>query len=370
MAGMTPPVPSPPSHQWHRLQPVRFLQDPLPTSNLQSPPLMTSFHLLLIIVGISLVFDFTNGWHDAASSIATVVSTRVMRPSWAVVWAAFWNFVAPFLYGTAVAATMGKGLVDLRLVNEHVLLAGLLGAIIWNYATIRLGIPCSSSHALMGGYGGAAIAAAGFGAIIVSGWIKPIIFIFVAPMIGLVAGVLATAACSWLVRKQPPRKVDSLFRRLQLVSASAFSFSHGTNDAQKSMGIITAALVTGGLIPDYKVPDWVIICCALAMAGGTMAGGWRVVKTMGQRITKLQPFSGFAAETSATLTLLLTAAWGIPVSSTHVITGAISGVGASRRLTAVHWGVTRRIVWAWVLTIPGAGLMGAALYHILHHWLR
>ena len=331
---------------------------------------MTSFHLLLIIVAISLIFDFTNGWHDAASSIASVVSTRVLPPLWAVIWAAFWNFIAPFLYGTAVAATMGKGLVDLRLVNEHVLLAGLLGAIIWNYATIRLGIPCSSSHALMGGYGGAAIAAAGVRAIIFAGWKKPVIFIFLAPIMGLIAAIIVITLISWMVYRLPVYRVDSAFRRLQLLSAAAFSFSHGTNDAQKTMGIITAALVTGGLLKTYTVPDWVIMCCALAMAGGTMAGGWRVVKTMGQRITKLQPFSGFAAETSATLTLLLTAAWGIPVSSTHVITGAISGVGASRRLTAVHWGVTRRIVWAWVLTIPGAGLMGAALYHILHHWLH
>lgn len=289
-----------------------------------------------MIVVISLAFDFTNGWHDAASSIATIVSTRVMRPSWAVVWAAFWNLVAPLTFGTAVAATVGKGLVHLEMVNQHVLLAGLLGAIIWNYATIRLGMPCSSSHALMGGYGGAAIAAAGFRAIIVSGWVLPVIFIFIAPVAGMTAAILVTTATSWMVRKQAPWKVDSSFRRLQLVSAAAFSFSHGTNDAQKSMGIITAALVTGGLIPSYKVPDWVIICCALAMAGGTMAGGWRVVKTMGQRITKLTPFGGFAAETSAAVTLIGTAAAGIPVSSTHVITGAIAGVGASRRLTAVR----------------------------------
>lgn len=331
---------------------------------------MTSFHLLIVIVVISLAFDFTNGWHDAASSIATVVSTRVLRPLWAVIWAAFWNLVAPLTFGTAVAATMGKGLVHLEMVNERVLLAGLLGAIIWNYATIRLGIPCSSSHALMGGYGGAAIAAAGFRAIIVSGWIKPVIFIVVAPVIGMVAAILVTAATSWIVYRQAPRKVDRGFRRLQLVSAAAFSFSHGTNDAQKSMGIITAALVTGGVLPGYKVPDWVIICCALAMAGGTMAGGWRVVKTMGQRITKLNPFGGFAAETSAALTLIGTAAWGIPVSSTHVITGAIVGVGAARRLTAVRWGVTRQILWAWILTIPGAGLMGALFHFVVFHWMR
>lgn len=331
---------------------------------------MNPFHLLIVIVVISLAFDFTNGWHDAASSIATVVSTRVLRPFWAVAWAAFWNFVAPLTFGTAVAATVGKGLVHLEMVNQHVLLAGLLGAIIWNYATIRLGMPCSSSHALMGGYGGAAIAAAGFRAIIVSGWVKPLIFIFIGPVVGLTAGILVTTGTSWIVRKQPPWKVDTWFRRLQLISAGAFSFSHGTNDAQKSMGIITAALLTGGLIPSYKVPDWVIICCALAMAGGTMAGGWRVVKTMGQRITKLTPFGGFAAETAAAVTLIGTAAAGIPVSSTHVITGAIAGVGASRRLTAVRWGVTRHIAWAWVLTIPGAGLMGAMFHFLFVHWVR
>ncbi|HKW88552.1 MAG TPA: inorganic phosphate transporter [Candidatus Acidoferrales bacterium] len=331
---------------------------------------MNSFHLLLVIVFISLAFDFTNGWHDAASSIATVVSTRVLRPLWAVVWAAFWNFVAPFVFGTAVAKTMGSGLVDLHLVNQHVLLAGLLGAIIWNYATIMLGIPCSSSHALMGGYGGAAVAAAGFRAIVWSGWTKPVIFIFVAPVVGLVAGLFVTILTSWIVRRQSPSRVDRWFRRLQLLSAAAFSFSHGTNDAQKSMGIITAALVTSGMLSSYAVPDWVIICCALAMAGGTMAGGWRVVKTMGQKITKLQPFTGFAAETSATITLLGTAAAGIPVSSTHVITGAISGVGASNRLTAVRWGVTRRIVWAWILTIPGAGIMGVVFYHVFLHLIH
>ena len=329
---------------------------------------MSSFHLLALIVFITLAFEFTNGWHDAASSIATVVSTRVLRPTWAVVWAAFWNFIAAFTFGTAVAATMGKGLVDLKLVNPYALLAGLLGAILWNYATIRMGLPCSSSHALMGGYGGAAIAAAGFRAIIVSGWTKPIIFIFVAPIIGLFAGLIVSVATIWLVHRQPPRRVDQWFRRFQLLSAAAFSFGHGTSDAQKGMGIITAALVSSGVLPAYQVPFWVIICCHLAIAGGTMAGGWRVVKTMGQRITKLQPFGGFSAETSAALTLIVTARAGIPVSSTHVITGAISGVGAANRLTAVRWGVTRRIVWAWVLTIPGAGLLGALIFHALHRW--
>ncbi len=331
---------------------------------------MNSFYWLCAIVLISLAFDFTNGWHDAASSIATVVSTRVLRPSWAVVWAAFWNLVAPLTFGTAVAATMGKGLVHLEMVTQQVLLAGLLGAIIWNYTTIRMGLPCSSSHALMGGFGGAAIAAAGFRAIVFSGWVMPVIFIFIAPVIGLGAGIGVTVATSWIVRRQPPQRVDRWFRRLQLISAGAFSFSHGTNDAQKSMGIITAALVTSRVLPSYKVPDWVIICCALAMAGGTMAGGWRVVKTMGQRITKLNPFGGFAAETSAAITLIGTAAAGIPVSSTHVITGAIAGVGASKRITAVRWGVTRQIVWAWVLTIPGAGLMGALFYTLFLSRIR
>jgi len=330
---------------------------------------LTTFHLLVLIVSITLAFEFTNGWHDAASSIATVVSTRVLRPLWAVAWAAFWNFVAAFAFGTAVAKTMGAGLVDVRMVNEGVLLAGLLGAIIWNYVTIRMGLPASSSHALMGGYGGAAIAAAGFRAILIRGWIMPVIFIFAAPVIGLVAGLVVTVATSWLVRRKSPQHVDKWFRRFQLVSAGLFSLGHGTNDAQKGMGIITAALVSSGILSKLEVPFWVIICCHLAIAGGTMAGGWRVVKTMGQRITKLRPFGGFAAETAAAVTLIGTARFGIPVSSTHVITGAISGVGASRRITAVRWGVTKRILWAWILTIPGAGLMGAAFHLLLKHWL-
>lgn len=331
---------------------------------------MDNFRILALIVFITLVFEFTNGWHDAASSIATVVSTRVLRPTWAVAWAAFWNFIAAFVFGTAVAKTMGTGLVNLHFVDEHVILAGLLGAIIWNYATIRMGIPCSSSHALMGGYGGAAVAAAGVRALELHGWLLPVIFIFVAPFIGLAAGAIVTVLTSWVVRSMSPRYVDQWFRRLQLVSAAAFSFGHGTSDAQKGMGIITAALVSGRVLSNYAVPYWVIICCHLAIAGGTMAGGWRVVKTMGQRITKLNPFGGFAAETSAALTLIATAHAGIPVSTTHVITGAIAGVGSSRRLTAVRWGVTRSIVWAWVLTIPGAGLMGATFYQIFLHWGR
>jgi PiT family inorganic phosphate transporter len=326
---------------------------------------MSSSQVLFLVILLALAFDFTNGWHDAASSIATIVSTRVLRPSQAVMWAAFWNLIAPLLFGTAVAQTIGKGLVRLEVVTPTVVLAGLVGAIIWNYATIRMGLPCSSSHALMGGYAGAAMAAAGLSAVIWHGWVLPVIFIFVAPFIGLAVALLVTVTTSWLVHRQPPRRVDRWFRRLQLVSAAAFSFGHGTNDAQKSMGIITAALVSAGWIRSYQVPDWVIMSCALAMAAGTMAGGWRVVRTMGQRITKLQPFGGFAAETAAALTLFLTAATGIPVSTTHVITGAISGVGAARRFSAVRWGVTTRIVWAWVLTIPGAAAIGALTYFLL-----
>ena len=329
---------------------------------------MSSFHLMIIIVVIALVFDFSNGWHDAANSIATVVSTRVLSPGKAVLWAAFWNFIAAFIFGTAVAKTMGKGMVHLEMVNEQVLIAGLLGAIAWNLFTLILGLPTSSSHALMGGYGGAAIARAGFSAIIVSGWTKPVIFIILAPFIGMITAILVTIATSWAVRKQSPTKVDRWFRRLQLFSAAAYSLGHGTNDAQKSMGIITAALAAGGFISSYSVPFWVIISCHLAMGCGTMAGGWRVVKTMGQRITKLNPFGGFAAETAGALTLIGTAHFGIPVSTTHTITGAIVGVGASRRLTAVHWGVTRRIMWAWLLTIPGAAAIGSGIYYLLAHW--
>lgn len=328
---------------------------------------MTSFALLLVVVFLTLAFEFSNGWHDAANSIATVVSTRVLTPFRAVAWAAFWNFIAAFVFGTAVAKTIGKGLVHIEMVDEKVLLAGLLGAITWNTITLILGLPTSSSHALMGGYGGAAVAHAGFRALIMDGWTKPVLFIFFSPIIGFFVAMAVTVATSWIVRRQRPLKVDRWFRRLQLLSAAGYSLGHGTNDAQKGMGIITAALVAGGLLKTYNVPYWVIVCCHLAMGGGTMAGGWRIIKTMGQRITKLNPFGGFAAETAGALTLAGTAHFGIPVSTTHTITGAIVGVGASRRLSAVHWGVTRRIVWAWVLTIPGAALFGAVLFKALVH---
>ncbi len=331
---------------------------------------MSSFSLLLVVIFLTLAFEFSNGWHDAANSIATVVSTRVLTPFRAVVWAAFWNFIAAFVFGTAVAKTIGKGMVHIEMVDEKVLLAGLLGAITWNTITLILGLPTSSSHALMGGYGGAAVAHVGFKALVLGGWTKPVLFIFLSPIIGFVVAVLVTILTSWIVRRQRPLKVDRWFRRLQLLSAAGYSLGHGTNDAQKGMGIITTALVAGGLMRTYDVPYWVIICCHLAMAGGTMAGGWRIIKTMGQRITKLTPFGGFSAEAAGALTLMGTAHFGIPVSTTHTITGAIVGVGASRRLSAVRWGVTRRIVFAWVLTIPGAALFGAALFRILLNFLR
>ena len=331
---------------------------------------MSPFHLLVAVIVLTLAFEFSNGWHDAANSIATVVSTRVLSPFRAVVWAAFWNFIAAFVFGTAVAKTIGTGLVHLEMVNQQVLLAGLMGAIGWNLITLILGLPSSSSHALMGGYGGAAIAKSGFVALNPHGWTMPILFIFLAPIIGMLIGMAVTVVTSWIVRKQRPLKVDRAFRRLQLLSAAAYSLGHGTNDAQKGMGIITTDLVAGGLLKTYDVPYWVIICCHLAIGGGTMAGGWRIIQTMGQRITKLTPFGGFSAETAGALTLLATAKFGIPVSTTHTITGAIVGVGASRRLTAVRWGVTRRIVFAWVMTIPGAAVIGAALFHAVRFWAK
>jgi PiT family inorganic phosphate transporter len=327
-----------------------------------------SFHLLVTVIAVTLVFEFSNGWHDAANSIATIVSTRVLTPLRAVVWAAFWNLIAAFVFGTAVAKTIGKGLVHIEMIDEKVLLAGLLGAIFWNLITLIAGLPTSSSHALMGGYGGAAVAHSGFRALIPAGWTMPVLFIFLSPVIGMFTSMALTVVTSWIVRKQRPLKVDRWFRRLQLLSAAAYSLGHGTNDAQKGMGIITTALVAGGLLKSYAVPYWVIICCHLAIGGGTMAGGWRIIRTMGQRITKLTPFGGFSAESAGALTLLVTAKFGIPVSTTHTITGAIVGVGASRRLTAVRWGVTRRIVFAWIMTIPGAAVIGSAIFQLLRFW--
>lgn len=331
---------------------------------------MNAFPLLVTVIVVTLVFEFSNGWHDAANSIATIVSTRVLTPLRAVIWAAFWNLIAAFVFGTAVAKTIGKGLVHIEMIDEKVLLAGLLGAIFWNLITLIAGLPTSSSHALMGGYGGAAVAHSGFRSLIFTGWTMPVLFIFLSPVIGMFTSMALTVVTSWIVRKQRPLKVDRWFRRLQLLSAAAYSLGHGTNDAQKGMGVITTALVAGGVLNSYNVPYWVIICCHLAIGGGTMAGGWRIIRTMGQRITKLTPFGGFSAEAAGALTLLVTAKFGIPVSTTHTITGAIVGVGASRRLTAVRWGITRRIVFAWIMTIPGAAVIGSAVFQLLRFWVK
>ncbi|HKV22977.1 MAG TPA: inorganic phosphate transporter [Candidatus Acidoferrum sp.] len=331
---------------------------------------MTSFPLLVTVVILTLAFEFSNGWHDAANSIATVVSTRVLTPFRAVIWASAWNVIALFFFGTAVAHTITSGLVHIEMVNEKVILAGLLGAIAWNLITLALGLPTSSSHALIAGYGGAAIAHAGLRAIIYSGWVTPVIFIFISPIVGMVLAMLLSVLTTWCVYRQRPQKVDRWFRRLQLLSAALFSLGHGGNDAQKGMGIITAALLATGTAKSHDIPSWVIICCYLAMGGGTMSGGWRIIKTMGQRVTKLTPFGGFAAETAGGITLAMNAYFGIPVSTTHTITGAIVGVGASRRLSAVRWGITRRIVWAWILTLPGAALIGAGIFHLLVILLR
>jgi inorganic phosphate transporter, PiT family len=322
-------------------------------------------NLLIFIIVVALGFDFLNGFHDAANSIATVVSTRVLSPQKAVLWAAFFNFVAAFVLGTHVAKTLGKGMIDLAIVTPEVILAGLVGAIIWNLITWYYGIPVSSSHALIGGYAGAAVAKAGIGAILFEGWIRTLEFIVLAPVIGAVLGFALMVSVSWMFRKWHPFRIDKLFRRLQLISAGFYSLGHGGNDAQKTMGIITGLLVASGHLKSFEVPLWVILISHAAIAFGTMFGGWRIVKTMGTKITKLQPFGGFCAETSGALTLVGATLWGIPVSTTHTITGAIVGVGATRRLSAVKWGVAGRIVWAWVLTIPLAAAMSAVTYLLI-----
>jgi len=332
---------------------------------------------VLAIVFVALTFDFINGFHDAANSIATVVSTRVLSPSAAVVWASVFNFLGVFVLGTAVAKTMGKGLVDLSVVDATVILAGLIGAIGWDLITWWIGLPTSSSHALMGGYAGAAVAKAGFHAIIASGWIKPLAFIVLSPLIGLLLALTLTVALSWALRHSLPRRVDRTFRVLQFFSAAAFSLGHGTNDAQKTMGIIVGLLVAEqALFVDFPVrafhltsvdaiPVWVIIAAGAAIALGTVSGGWRIVKTMGQRLTKLTPFGGFCAETSGAITLFIASHFGIPVSTTHTITGAITGVGAAQRFSAVRWGVARGIVLAWIVTIPAAAGIAGLTYFLL-----
>jgi PiT family inorganic phosphate transporter len=324
-----------------------------------------SSHLLIVVglIAVALSFDYINGFHDAANSIATVVSTRVLSPGQAVIWAAFFNFVAAFGFGTAVATTIGHGMIDLAAVTFGVIFAGLLGAILWDLITWYFGLPTSSSHALIGGYAGAAVARTmSFSVIIPGGWTKTLVFIILSPLIGLVAGLSLMTATFWIFRKFTPKRVDKWFRRLQLVSAALFSLSHGTNDAQKTMGIIAGVLVTAGYLKVFSIPIWVVLAAHAAIALGTLAGGWRIIHTMGARITKLQPVSGFAAETGAAIAIFTATAFGIPVSTTHAITGSIVGVGATRRLSAVRWGVASQIVWAWVLTIPMAALIGASAF--------
>ena len=326
-------------------------------------------HLFFIVaglIGVALVFDYINGFHDAANSIATIVSTRVLSPGQAVIWAAFFNFVAAFGFGTAVAKTIGKGMIDIHSVTFGVIFGGLMGAIIWDLITWYFGLPTSSSHALIGGYAGAAVARSmSFSVIEPSGWSKTLIFIILAPMMGLVLGLVITSLTYWTFRRQSPARVDRFFRKAQLVSAAFYSLGHGTNDAQKTMGIIAGVLFTAGYIKTFTIPIWVILIAHTAIGLGTLSGGWRIIHTMGSKITKLQPVGGFAAETAGAITLFLASSFGIPVSTTHTITGAIVGVGATRRLSAVRWGVAGQIVWAWVLTIPCAFSIAAFTYIVL-----
>jgi inorganic phosphate transporter, PiT family len=323
------------------------------------------FTTVAALILIALFFDYVNGFHDAANSIATVVSTRVLTPGKAVIWAAFFNFVAAFTFGTAVAATVGAGMIERQVVTLPVILSGLVGAIAWDLITWYFGLPTSSSHALIGGYAGAAVAKAGFVAIIPSGWTKTVVFIFLSPLIGLVAGLTLMTGILWLFKRVRPSRVDTSFRRLQLLSAAFFSLNHGANDAQKTMGIIASILLAAGYIEHFYVPFWVVLSAHAAIALGTLAGGWRIIHTMGAKITKLQPVGGFAAETSAAMAMMTATHFGVPVSTTHAITGAIVGVGATRRVSAVRWGVAGQIVWAWVLTIPCAFSIAAFTYFLL-----
>lgn len=327
-------------------------------------PASWSFAFIIIIVAIALLFDFTNGMQDAANSVATIVSTRVLSPRQAVVWAAFFNFIAFLFFGTHVATTIGVGLIDINVVNPHVIFCGLISAIIWNILTVYWGIPASASHALIGGYLGAAVAKAGFGVIIVKGWIKVGTFIFIAPLLGMVLGNLLMILTTWLVRRQPLRKINLWSRRLQLLSAALYSLGHGGNDAQKTMGIIAGLIFTSGHMKTFHIPLWVVLSAYTAIALGTLSGGWRVIKTMGQKIVRLRPIDGFCAETASAASIFMATHLGIPVSTTHVITGAVTGVGAARSISSVKWQVTLRIVWAWIFTIPMSALIAAALYRL------
>ncbi len=323
---------------------------------------------LAMLVVIALAFDFMNGFHDAANSIATVVSTGVLKPYQAVMWAALFNFVAIMLFELKVAATVGKGIVDPGIVDNYVIFGALIGAIAWNVITWYYGLPSSSSHALIGGMLGATIAKAGTGPLLAPGIIKISIFIVVSPVLGMLLAGLLTVAVSWICRRQTQRVTDRWFRRLQLVSSALYSIGHGSNDAQKTMGIIWLLLISAGVTTTDHLPRWVVIACYVAIALGTLFGGWRIVKTMGQRITKLKPVGGFAAETGGAISLFLASSFGIPVSTTHTITGAIIGVGSTHRTRAVHWGVAGNVVIAWILTIPASALMAACGWWLGRHF--
>jgi len=338
---------------------------------------MSVYELTILICAIALIFDFINGFHDAANSIATIVATRVLTPFQAVLWAAFFNFVAAFLFGTAVAKTVGRGFVDLNLVTPYVILAGLMGAIIWDLITWWLGLPTSSSHALIGGYAGAAMARVG----ILRGfshsaealnlshtgeWPFTLKMIVGAPLIGMMAAFFLMIAVYWLFRNASPVRMDKYFRKLQLLSAAAFSLSHGSNDAQKTMGLIAGVLFTAGFQKTFEIPLWVMMSAYTAIALGTLSGGWRIVRTMGGRLTRLKPRSGFCAETGAAAAVLLSTHLGVPVSTTHAIAGAIAGVGSIQRMKAVRWGIATNIVWAWVLTIPAAAIIAWLSFFLLH----
>lgn len=318
---------------------------------------------LLLLVALALTFDFLNGFHDAANSIATVVSTRVLSPRYAVIWAAFFNFIAFLFFGLHVANTIGKGIVDITVVDKHIIFGTLVGACSWNVITWYLGLPTSSSHALIGGLIGSALVKAGADSLVLGGILKTVAFIFLSPAAGLILGLLFGIAVNWLFHKSAPLRVDHIFRKGQLVSAALYSLGHGTNDAQKTMGIIAGLLFSAGLLgTQFHIPLWVVLSCHSAIALGTMLGGWRIVKTMGQKVAKLRPVDGFCAESGAAITIFFASRLGVPVSTTHTITGAIVGVGSLKRLSAVRWGVAGRIVWAWILTIPCSAAISALAY--------
>ncbi len=322
----------------------------------------SSFGFIAFIIAIALIFDFTNGLHDAANSVATIVSTRVLSPKQAVIWAAFFNFVAFLIFGTAVAKTIGTGLIDISVVDPMVILCGLLGAVSWNILTWYWGLPSSSSHSLMGGYLGAAVAKAGFKVVIVSGWVKIAVFIVLAPLLGMIFGIVLKVVTTWIVHKRPMAVVDVWAKRLQFASAALYSLGHGGNDAQKTMGLIAGLMFTSGHMKEFHIPLWIVLSAHTAIALGTLSGGWRIVKTMGQRIVKLKPIDGFCAEAASAVSIFTATHMGVPVSTTHVITGAVAGVGAAKNAAAVKWQVTIKIVWAWILTIPMSALCAGLLY--------